>query len=351
MLAQTYAEARTRFLAAATAAAGRIESVLHSEVGREGEELAMDIVEFGPADATNAVLLVSGTHGVEGFCGSALQSQLLESFVHGGWRGAERLVVVHALNPHGFSWIRRVNEDNIDLNRNFIDWSAPVPINAGYDEIVELLVPPVWTAEEQERTTGALLERAMSLGMDQLQSDVSGGQYAHSTGVFYGGARPAWSNRVLQENVMPRLRSAERVRVIDLHTGLGQNGVGELITSYRPESESFARANAAYGTVTSMYDGSSTSALLTGDWLHSLDMWLPEAEVIGCALEYGTVDPITVLQALRADAWLHAHGDPTAPAAADVRAQVRAAFIDDGPSWLGTVTARFDEVWAQALTW
>ncbi|MFT7599488.1 MAG: hypothetical protein ACI8TP_002421 [Acidimicrobiales bacterium] len=77
--------------------------------------------------------LFSAIHGVEGYGGSALQSQLLEGLGSAGWTSPTRLVVVHALNPVGFSWVRRVNEDNVDLNRNFINWDTAVPANPGYD--------------------------------------------------------------------------------------------------------------------------------------------------------------------------------------------------------------------------
>ena len=29
--------------------------------------------------------------------------------------------MIHALNPFGFAHLRRANEDNVDLNRNFVD--------------------------------------------------------------------------------------------------------------------------------------------------------------------------------------------------------------------------------------
>jgi hypothetical protein len=88
----------------------------------------------------------------------------------------------------------------------------------------------------------------------------------------------------------------------------------------------------------------SVSAALQGDWLGVVASLAPEAEVTAAALEFGTVDPISVLQALRADAWLHAHGDPLTPEAAAIRSQVRAAFADDDPAWIATVWERFAEV-------
>ncbi|MEZ5298259.1 MAG: DUF2817 domain-containing protein [Ilumatobacteraceae bacterium] len=87
--------------------------------------------------------------------------------------------------------------------------------------------------------------------------------------------------------------------------------------------------------MTSLHDGSSVSAELAGDWLAVAESFAPDTEMTVIGIEYGTVDPVTVLQSLRADAVLHAHGDPAAPDAAAIRDQVR-AFIDDDPAWLET---------------
>ena len=76
---------------------------------------------------------------------------------------------------------------------------------------------------------------------------------------------------------------------------------------------------------------------------------VPEVEITAAALEFGTVDTVTVLQSLRADAVLHASGDPLGPGSEDIRAQVRAAFADDDPAWFDAVSARFDEVIGAAI--
>ncbi len=153
-LSVTYADARAAFLSAASAASGRTSTTVHPSTGPDGEELAVDVVELGPSDAADVVMVVSATHGVEGYCGSALQRHWLEH--HASERPADtRMVMIHALNPFGFAWVRRVNEDNVDLNRNFIDWSAAPPENPGYGEIADLLVPSEWNEAEHARTTGS----------------------------------------------------------------------------------------------------------------------------------------------------------------------------------------------------
>src|SRR5512137_2013681 len=75
--AQSYAEARAKFLAAAAAAGLDVQSHPHPLLGRDGEALAMDVARFGPADAPALLLISSACHGVEGYCGSGVQNALL----------------------------------------------------------------------------------------------------------------------------------------------------------------------------------------------------------------------------------------------------------------------------------
>ncbi len=346
-LDQTYLAARQRFLGAAAIAGAEVTSFPHPLSGREGEELAIDVATLGPDDASSVLLIVSGTHGVEGYAGSALQSWWLEEC--SAVRPLDvRVVLLHAFNPVGFSWVRRVNEDNVDLNRNFVDW-ADVPRNDGYGAIADVLVPPTWDPATQESTTAALMQQAVDVGLPQFQETVSGGQYDHPTGIFHGGSGPVWSHRWMVEHLPQIVGDASRLGLIDLHTGLGEWGHGELISHETSGDPGYARGTEWWGEVRSMHDGESVSASLSGDWMAVIGPLLPAVEVTSAALEFGTVDVFTVLQSLRADAWLHAHGVPTAPEAAEIRAQVRAAFADDDPAWLQQLIARFDEVASAAL--
>lgn len=346
-LSSSYAEARTAFVAAAEAVGARLESFPHPRTGLEGEALAVDVAELGPAHATSVVLVVSGTHGVEGYLGSALQRHHLEMLAANGFdvdAEGPALVFVHALNPFGFSWVRRVNEDNVDLNRNFIDWTQPPPSNDDYSVLADTLVPASWTEEVQERMRGELLTKLSELGFDRAQQIISGGQFDHPTGVFYGGTGPTWSHQWLRDFLGRRLANVERAAIIDLHTGLGPWGHAELISSEPVGSDALARQRAWWTDVTALRDGSSVSADVSGEWLGVVADFAPTTEVTGIAIEYGTVDPVTILNSLRADAVLHASGAQTAQGADAVRAEVRAAFVDDDPAWLQACWPAYDTV-------
>ena len=345
-LAADYSEARARFLDLANAAGARVEHHDHPLRGPAGEALATDVAVLGRPDAPARLLVMSGTHGVEGFAGSACQQ---------GWLASPpplpddlAVVFVHAINPYGFAWIRRVNEDNVDLNRNCIDFAADLPANEGYERLADVLVPERWDEETQRTSTAAMLAFAAEAGFDRLQAAVSSGQYRHPKGIFFGGTQPVWSQRTLGAIVAAALSGARRVGVLDLHTGLGPFGHGELIAS-RPDESGRARLEAWFGEHRVPSLGNSVSSDVTGDLLDAIDRWLPGAEVGAVAVEWGTVDIRAVSDALRADAWLHAHSDPRGPRAAAIKAQVRAAFAPNDPDWAAMVWDRFDELRCRAL--
>jgi hypothetical protein len=347
-LSANYADARAAFLAACAARGAAVTTTVHPMTGLDGEELAIDVAEIGPVDATSLVVIVSATHGVEGYAGSALQTRWMTERVDHLPPGV-CMVMIHALNPYGMSWVRRVNEENVDLNRNFVDFAAGPPRNAAYDELAADLVPVDWSAGSQEATSNRLFERAVAMGVREFQTAVSGGQYDHETGIFYGGRGPVWSHQWLEQWFARRMPGVQRVALVDLHTGLGPWGQGELISSDSATSPAYQRATKWWGEVMSMADGEGVSAVLSGDWLAAAHGFAAHVELTPVAIEYGTVDIVQVMQALRADAWLHAHGDPRGPDASAIRAAVRAAFADDDPAWLAALWHRFESVVDAAL--
>jgi hypothetical protein len=259
------------------------------------------------------------------------------------------VVLIHAINPYGFAWLRRVNEDNVDLNRNCIDFARPPPENPGYDTLADVLVPPAWDEATQQATAEVLLAYAAEHGFDALQAAASSGQYSHPEGIFYGGARPVWSQRTLQHIVRRHLGDAAHVAVLDLHTGLGPFGHGELIAGH-PDAAGRVRLDACFDEYTVPSDGTSVSADVRGDVLDGMRAWLTGVGFAGVAIEWGTVDIIEVSTALRADAWLHAHGDPRAAKATAIKEQIRAAFAPDDPRWTDLVLERFASVRDRAVT-
>jgi hypothetical protein len=347
--AATYTEARAKFLAAAEGR--RVESHPEPRRGREGEPLAMDVVRLGPEDARALLLVSSGCHGVEGFCGAGLQVALLHDapFLARAREAGVALLFIHALNPWGFSHCRRVTFEGADLNRNFVDFSRPLPRNAGYDELAGALLPPQWPPTAASEAP--IAQFAAAHGRAAAQAAITAGQHDHPDGLFYGGRAPAWSNATLREVLRRHASRCERLGWIDLHSGLGASGVGERIFSCRDEPSSLARARAWWGPrVTSMYDGSSTSSNLTGNAWEAAYEECPQAVYTGIALEFGTEPLETVLGALRSDHWIAREGDRADPARREaVRRLMHAAFFTDTPEWKRAVLDQGREVALQGI--
>jgi hypothetical protein len=347
---QTYAEARARFRAAAADAGATLDAWDHPLTGPDGEALATDVARLGPAAPERLLVTISATHGGEGYCGSGVQTGLFESGRHGALPPGVGLLAIHAINPHGFAWTRRVTEDNVDLNRNFVDFDQPLPANPGYEALHEAICPPAWDAETRERCFAALMAYGEAHSMAALQQAVSGGQYTHADGLFYGGAAPTWSHRTLDAILRRYAAGAARIAVIDYHTGLGPFGHGERICPHPADSAGRARALDWYrGDITSTDDGTSTSAPLVGTNLNGIERALAGSEVTHIALEYGTQPLFDVIDALRADNWLHAHDDPQGPNAPAIKAEMRRCFYPGTPAWCRMVWDRAVETEDLAL--
>ena len=349
-----YAQARVKFLEGAAAAGMAIRSFEHPLKGRDGETLAMDVALDGPADAQNLLIVSSACHGVEGYCGSGVQVFATHD---AEWRAKARaagvaVLYIHALNPHGFSHVRRVTNENVDLNRNFQDFSQPLPLNAAYAEIHDLLLPAQWppTAENN----AAIADFIARNGQLKFQAAVSQGQHQFADGLFFGGTAPTWSNTTLREVLRTYGRQAKRIAWIDLHTGLGPSGLGERIFACRDDKAAFERAKAWWDPkgetrITSIYDGSSTSAFLTGLMWISIYEECPQAEYTGIAMEYGTLPFNEVSQALRADHWLHKHPEAPAEQHAAIKQQLMDAFYTDTDAWRGQIISQARQAMFQAV--
>jgi hypothetical protein len=344
----TFAEAREKFLVAAQAARARLSAyTLPDHRGPGNEQLTVDVATLGPGDPDAVLLLISATHGVEGFCGSGCQVGYLADQLYGALPPRTGAILIHALNPYGFAWLRRVNEDNIDLNRNFQDFSRPLPDSSAYEAIHDWLVPEDWDGSGRRAADAALQQYIKERGMAALQAAVSGGQYTRLTGLFYGGTSPSWSNttlrRILEDQFPP---TAKKLAVLDFHTGLGPAGYGEPIY-VGPLDDGFERAKKWYGPeVTSTEKGTAASAVVTGALPDAFRGLALSVQVTFLALEYGTRPILDVLAALRADHWLHAIPDRQTPLREPIKRQIRDAFYVDTPEWKAAVYGRAaDFVW------
>jgi hypothetical protein len=330
-----YGEARRRFLAAAEARGARVASRPIAARGPRGEELALDTAWLGPEAPERGLVVSSGMHGAEGFAGSALQLQLLREQLDGLALPSDTgLLLVHAVNPFGFASARRVNESNVDLNRNFLRHPDEHEPNPDYDALFPAINPERLDAETDDACRQALLAFAQRHGFPRLQEVLTRGQYEHPDGVYYGGAREEESARALREIAVRETRGARRVGWVDVHTGLGAFGEVEMILEFAPDHPCSRRALAWWGdAVRSTATGESVSAAVCGAMERGLTATLADRELTVACAEFGTYDPTRVFWALRADNWLHAHGDPESEQGRRIRSEVLEVFRPSDAAW------------------
>ncbi|MEN9539394.1 MAG: hypothetical protein RLZZ126_1629 [Pseudomonadota bacterium] len=350
----SYAEARVKFLEAAARAGCSIESHEHPLKGRDGETLAMDVARLGAPDAERVMLVSSACHGVEGYCGSGVQVFSLhdEDLLQQAQAQGVALLFIHALNPYGFSHIRRVTHENVDLNRNFHDFSKPLPVNAAYRDVAKLLVPADWPPGLA--THAATAAYIATRGMKAFQAATSQGQHEFPQGLFFGGTAPTWSNTTLRGVLRQHAGRATRLGWVDVHTGLGPSGHGERIFAGPDRAEDVARARAWWDgggatPVTSIYDGSSTSAYLTGLMWMAAHQECPGTEVTSMAMEYGTQPMLDVMNAMRGEQWLQLHPKAPQEQAKKIKQQMLEAFYTDTDAWKGQVISQARQAILQAI--
>lgn len=352
-----YATMRQRFLAAARAAGAVLSEHVHPLHGPDGNPVATDVALIGRADAPKLMLLISGTHGVEGAYGSACQTAWLGQKSRWALPDDTAVLMVHLINPWGTAWSRRVNEDNVDLNRNFIDWTAPPPGNAAYADLHPALVVPALEGPERNAADDALAELARTKGQTALSSIIEAGQYAFSDGLFYGGDAPVWSNRVLAAILARFGQDAGQVIAFDLHTGAGPYGYPALLSVSPVDHPGLAWGAQIFGpslTPVLTGRGATTStgiaATATGYVSNFLREAMPQARVLPLVVECGTFSSADMQRRIVDDNWLHHFGKPGTDRALRIKADLVQGFIPQDEVWQHTCLTNSLRHFETALT-
>lgn len=333
-----YATARARFLRAAARAGAHVDTFKNDAVrGPDQGVLTTDVAVLGPVDARRALLVISGTHGPEGFVGSAAQIALLDQLATTSVALEARVVLVHAINPWGFAHTVRTTENGVDLNRNFIEWSGGVPANPLYPELHELLFPPDWQPKAGSAATNAASDAWIGRhGRASYVDATSKGQYTHPDGFHYGGTQREWSNLTLQAIVERHLAGARQIALIDWHTGLGERGQPFFLCFNKRGGTAWRRACAWWGkdrVETRGGFGGVDRPAYTGLLFDGVRGFAPQAEVTGAVIEFGTLPNDEMRHALQIERHLRLSTDLPPAERARMREQLADAFSPNSLSW------------------
>ena len=346
----TYEQARSKFIQSAQVAGARIESYRHPLTGPDGEAIYTDVAHIGPDDAETVLVLGSGIHGVEGFAGSAIQMGLLRQGISERLPPGLRLMMIHAINPYGFAHLRRVNEENVDLNRNFVDHTKPHPKNPGYELLADEVAPESLSFWGNTRDLLSLSWYLVKEGMLELRKTISQGQYIHPEGLFYGGNSETWSSATVEAIVHKHLSSAKKVMVVDYHTGLGDFAAAEVIMNVPTESYAYKHAKDCWGEIVRSTKEGAVSIDIRGSLKLAIPKMLPQAKVTAVSLEFGTFPVREVFWAMRAENWLHHHADEGHSEWKRIKSDLLRVFYPRDDTWEQAVWEKGRRVSERALT-
>ena len=338
--ASSYQQARVQFRAAADAAGWGINTYTHpTAVCANGGRLSTDVAVAGPLDASANLLVVSGTHGIEGYAGSAAQIAFIKDAPRQLPTGV-RVVMVHAINPWGFEFRSRTNENNVDINRNFLDWDASAsPENPEYAEIHALL-----GLEARDAATNPSIARLdpwiEAHGISRYYDAISRGQYQYPRGLMYGGSGPEWSNATLGRILRTHLAGAKKIGFIDWHTGLGAPGESFFLCFDEPTSPAWHRACDWWGShhiggETAF--GHRTRPKYQGLLIQGVQRFMPQARLTGAVIEFGTVPYEDVLGSIAADNLVKFNTHLSTTQRHELRQKLAHAFIPEADSWRRSV--------------
>jgi hypothetical protein len=338
---------RRRFLETVTALGGKAHcEPVTSAGGHVSHDLSIDVAVFGEYSAPKKIVHLAGVHGVEAFAGSAVQFSILNEMPP--FPSDTAVVFVHCFNPWGMSNLRRTNEHNVDLNRNFVlppFERAGAP--AGYELVRDLITPVTAPPFSTFALRAALAITAH--GFSSLKQAVTGGQFIEPRGLYFGGKELQQEIAISRAWFSEHLSATEHLIVVDVHTGLGSFAEETLLIEYPSGSDEHRRVGEIFGAerVHAPDGAGSINYSATGALCHLFSTCFQKTRIDCVVQEFGTYHALQVLHALVAENVEHHHG--RAGPTSRMGQKLKEAFCPDSPRWREQVVGKGRALFSQAL--
>jgi len=335
---RNYFESRELFLDSARTSGAQLNSIASELLGPQGEPLSVDVAAFVSENDNHRIVLTSGLHGVEGFIGAAIQLQVMNLLAQEGLPDHVGLVCIHALNPWGFAHQRRVDENNVDVNRNFLDFkSCNLDQSEEYAALDPIINPPLAPSFSGDArywlNAGRLIVK--NRGVEKLAGPLASGQYHFPKGLFYGGARSSVTRSRIEDCVRKYVGTASQVTVLDVHSGLGPSGVATLIgNSNRVLSGHCVEWLHNHYEMPVVLDSSPDNAYdASGSWSQWCLQEFVNQQFTFLCVEIGTVNPIKLFNALRRENQAHHWAQPEGRAFTRAKTDLMNVFSPSSQRW------------------
>ena len=303
---EDYEDSRERFLQKAKELQEKFPGgeTIRVEVPSEADNnLTVDGLYLPARESQERLLIItSGLHGVEGYAGSAVSMMFMEEFLNEERLSTTGYLFLHAVNPYGFKYNRRVTENNVDMNRNAsIDESLYREDNQGYRDVEEL-VNPEGKADLSSWEHRLFHLRALTMilkhSMDSFRQAILQGQYHQQQGVFFGGYELEPQLRELKPIISEKINSYSVTMNIDLHTGYGERGTLHLLQEPVEDPKVKETLEMVFGDHPIDWTDSEDFYQVTGDFVGFVGELMDDGLYLPMVFEYGTMDSQTTMGSL-----------------------------------------------------
>jgi hypothetical protein len=316
-------------------------------------DLTIDIARFGSPDAKQLLIISSGLHGVEGPFGSAVQLAWMNSLAK-DWQPPNdtSILLVHALNPYGYTYRRRFNEDNIDLNRNFLSPEQFVAFRketeqslyAKLDRYLNPPSPPGWIDWFPVIAIWLLLR----YGKDRLRQTLPIGQYAFPKGLFFGGFEQAKTTRMVIDQFPQWIGNSQTIIHLDFHTGLGDWATYKLLLAEPNDSPRAKWAKSIFPIGIETQEG-TTAYQSRGDMGILLTQLAQNRNYLCLTAEFGTYPNVQTLKKLRKENRACHFASKGSKIQQQSKEELLEAFVPHSSEWRTSVLTQSMEIIQSAL--
>ncbi len=350
----SYTEARLNFTGWALACDARQSRHPIPKKRLGGEYLSIDVATLGARNADHLVVVTSGVHGVEGKFGSVVQTEALRRLAITGLPPGVGVVMIHAVNPWGFVYSRRVDANNVDLNRNFIDSASALPETHPAYPSLDRLINPAGTqglTDELQFRLASLRKIVLDRGTKRLAAAIAQGQYTHPKGLFFGGSSLSVSSHRLQGILSQLIDDSPAITHLDIHSGLGRSGKITLIAAAStaaqtdgasqplstrastPATTLEQRVQQHYGLPCVADDRPGNPYEARGSLARWCTQRAHDKHYVYLCVEVGTVGPLNVLSALRRENRAYHHLPEHSPTRRRASQALCLAFTPESARW------------------
>lgn len=299
----------------------------------------------------NLLILISGTHGVEAFAGSAVQRWLLDKNLQMENTG---MLFIHGFNLYGFKNFRRVNENNIDLNRNFVlGRELNPPDDTDYAKLNSFLNPDHSVRFYFMHSPLFILNSVIKItfnSMESLRRSILKGQYSFPKGLYYGGTQHEPQAYLINDLVHSYAKPYKKIVLVDLHTGYGEKNKLHLLAGKSDEDNSvklmkiFSKDEINFADQDKFY---SVQGEMAGYFVNQLRLNV-DAEISAVIFEFGTMDSQKTLGSIESLRRMvmenqNFHYPADKETSASIKYLFREMFYPSDPTWRAAVMSESEK--------